>query len=134
MHSSRVISMSSDKFGFLSITAPPVNENVKVHRSTWRTFSWRIQICNKKLGFLFKLLMSPTPIPPPGSGGSRVWYHWIPPFVSSNFRCTHFFILCIVLEIFQCLQINRPPCIYIGVQKVYKKVLSFRFDTTEITI
>src|SRR5258705_10136111 len=41
----------------------------------------------------------------------RVWYHWMSPFETNNFPYPLFFIQCIVLEIFQCLQINGAPCI-----------------------
>src|SRR5258705_6766743 len=51
------------------MTAPSVNQNVKTRRSNWGTFFWRIQICNKKWGFLFKFFIFPPPPPPPPVGG-----------------------------------------------------------------
>src|SRR5258705_201446 len=59
--------------------------------------------------------MKPNSTPhchPLGVGvGGRV-YHCMSPFETNNFHYPLFFIQCIVLEIFQRLQINGPPCIY----------------------
>src|SRR5258705_11489079 len=54
---------------------------------------------------------TPHPHPQGVAVGGRVWYHWMSPFETNNFHYPLFFIQCIVLEIFQCLQINGPPCI-----------------------
>src|SRR5258705_12893570 len=52
--------------------------------------------------------------------GGRVWYHWMSPFETNNFHYPLFFIQCIVLEIFQCLQINGPPCIWLYYENVFE--------------
>src|SRR5258705_1052304 len=97
----------------MSITAQSVNQNAKTRRSNWGTFFWRIQICNKKWGFPFKFLIFPPP-PPPGSGsGGSSLVSLDVPLRDKQLSLPTFFYPCIVLEIFQCLQINGPPCIII---------------------
>src|SRR5258705_3533211 len=73
------------------ITAPSVNQNAKTRRSNWGTFFWRIQICNKKWGFLFKFVIFPPPHPHGVAVGGRVWYHWMSPFETNIFHYPIFF-------------------------------------------
>jgi len=51
----------------------------------------------------------------PSNDFSRLnqWHHLMSPSKPYNFCLKHFCLLRLVFEIFQCLQINRPPCIRI---------------------
>src|SRR5258705_285567 len=90
----------------------------------WVLFSGESKSAIKNGSSYLSFLSSPHPHPQGVAVGGRVWYHWMSPFETNNFHYPLCFIQCIVLEIFQCLQINRPPCIYIlavlpGVARVW---------------
>jgi len=51
--------------------------------------------------------------PSNNSSRSNQWYHLMSPSNLYNFCLKHFCLLGLVFEIFQCLQINRPPCIFL---------------------